>query len=240
MVKRIEKSGPRGRFAPGSDPCGPAPLNQAKDRISIEAMFDADISDDSYRRLRDAVWNGQIELYNRISLKDWKQRNSKLKKRLNDGLPCNDPEIFSLATAHHGTPERSELEIVHLMQKEILADERRYREVKKAGTLYAMDENGEWMHDFCWIEHAHRRTAAILSCGYILHDADFDVSLTDLRHPDRNSDDHIVPKPFEEFCFRYIFKLQNREIFQEEDRTQGYYQCIRDAGRARGKLFPER
>ncbi|MDU9004502.1 hypothetical protein [Sedimentitalea todarodis] len=203
-------------------------------------MFDRNVPEDSWRRLRDALWNNQCDFRNRISLSDWLRRNRALKKRLKNGLPSDDSEILELACVHHGMPGRKAWDVVHMMQKELLADQRRYSELKRSGELYDRDEDGHPLHTFCWLDYFHLQTEAILSCENILNEAGIDTSLTDTRTPEIDAEGQIVPTPFEEFCFTYIFKGSVKE-FRTRDGEDSHrvFQRVRDAQRQRGKLKPK-
>ncbi len=220
------------------------------DKEDIEDLFDNEITQETWKRLQDAKANLNSHPSIFLTLREWKGRNSLLKRRIRQNqkpiLRDNiDKQVNDVARAYCGHLAETHWDAINQMQKLIQRDERRYLELKSQGLLEEFDKFGEPVNDFCWLTRMHPETEAILSFYYIFADAGFSPSISDLN--ERNKpDEQVEPTPFEAFCFIYVFSKSVREVFDEKviDGEIGnlsfkYFQRIRAALEWRKRVPPK-
>ncbi|MDV4168229.1 hypothetical protein [Rhodovulum sp. FJ3] len=244
----MAKRGPKGRYMPtyGSQGGWLPP----DDKESIEDIFDKEITPETWKRLQDANGNLNSRPAIFLTIREWKRRNSDLKKRsrenqdpiLRDEI---DKQVYDVARAYCGHLAETDWDVINQMQKLILRDEKKYKELKSQGLHEEFDDLGNPVNDFCWLEGMHPETEAILSFYYIFEDAGFSPTISDLNEREK-PDEEIMPTAFENFCFVYVFSKSVREVFDEKvkDGERGnlsfkYFQRIRAALEWRGRVPPK-
>ncbi|NRB01813.1 MAG: hypothetical protein HRU30_00975 [Rhodobacteraceae bacterium] len=222
--------GPRGRFMPGNGGYSVAATYFVDRRGDIEEMFGRRISDAGWYRLNSALLEAKaVPGPDAISFQTWKQRLRKLLKRLksNEGhgmdpppgsLDATDIRIIRYAQLH-SEAQGSCFDALEEMHTIIAEDEERYKRLKADGTLYEQNDQGRLIHEFCWIEHPHDRTAAVVACHRVMQAEGLDVSLTYRPAMMSDGEGSLIPTAFEKFCFEYIFEISTEEVLAQTKDT---------------------
>lgn len=220
-------------------------------RAEVEQEIGCSINDDIWIRMVDAEANYATVTRDSIGLKEWKDRNRKLKKLLKSNPETHiadkrDKRVLRFALAIHGDSTQNRRKALSLMQKEIHADEKSAKRSKASSDVSDQPVDEQAQAQFCWIDYPYPQTAAICAFADIFEDAGWEVKLTNTRDRHDFPEGLVNPTAFERFCFKFLFGLTIDEVRADTSDTSlkegsfKYLQRIPDALKHRLKFFPKK